>query len=73
MVLLIHLKYHHKTKLAWLLDPVLSGTQYQIKINHMNVIYVVKRLARIITYRITLENTLMINLINVIYVAKDLL
>jgi hypothetical protein len=38
----------------------------------MNVIYVVKRLARIITYRITLENTLMINLINVIYVAKDL-
>ena len=65
-------EYHHSTKLAWLLDPVSSGTQNQIKINHMNVIYVVKRLARIITYRITLENTLMINLINVIYVAKDL-
>jgi hypothetical protein len=41
-------------------------------INHINVIYVVKDLVWIVTYRDILEHIQVINLINVIYVVKDL-
>ena len=41
-------------------------------INLINVLYVVKDLVKIFTYRCTLEHIQVINLINVIYVVKDL-
>jgi hypothetical protein len=41
-------------------------------INLINVIYVVKDLVIVVTYRDTFEYIQVINLINVIYVVKDL-
>jgi hypothetical protein len=41
-------------------------------INLINVMYVVKDLVVILTYRHTLEHIQVINLINVMYVVKDL-
>jgi hypothetical protein len=41
-------------------------------INLINVIYVIKDLVRMVTYRITLAHILLINRIHVMYVVKDL-
>jgi hypothetical protein len=46
--------------------------EHILVINLVNVIYVVKDLVRMVTYRTTLEHILVINLINVMYVVKDL-